>query len=143
MTMKRKSIVSCFKGILLVTIFFLTAISCSKKATTIEFKQIVENGTFIESINGKKLTCKIEKAAIESGQEVVLICTNETGYKAQIKVTINGDNVGTISSFPAEFRYTIGESGIYQLSIEGKIYSSSKFSKFEARFDYGWQITVL
>lgn len=118
--------------------FMVLALSCVKN---FEITQTVSNGSIIESVNGKNLTCKVEQTFIDAGKEVVLLCTNETDFNATITVSINGKEIGTINSFPAEFRYKIEEAGIYQFSIVGKVFSNG-LTKLETTFAYSWSITV-
>lgn len=126
--------------------FMALALSCDKGIITpgrnIEISQTVSNGAFIQSVNGKNLTCKVEQTSIDAGKEVVLICTNEIDCDATITVSINSKEVGTINSFPAEFRYKIDDTGIYQFSIVGKLSSKNSLVKFETSFAYSWSITV-
>lgn len=135
--------VSHLKSLIAVTLVSLIALSCEKDITN-EIIQTFENGTLIESVNGKKLTCRMESSSIESGHEIVLICNNETNYNASIDVEVNGETVGTISKFPAEFRHTINEPGIHQFSISGTL--KPKGGIFSAKptmyFSYEWKITV-
>ena len=72
--------------------FMALALSCDKGIITpgrnIEISQTVSNGAFIQSVNGKNLTCKVEHTAIGAGQDIILICTNETDYNATITVML-------------------------------------------------------
>ena len=126
--------------------FMALTLSCDKGIITpgrnIEISQTVSNGAFIQSVNGKNLTCKVEQTSIDAGKEVILICTNEIDCDATITVSINSKEVGTINSFPAEFRYKIDDTGIYQFSIVGKLSSKNSLTKLEATFAYSWNITV-
>lgn len=126
---------------LFVGAFVLLAIACDCLDQKFEISQSFEDGTLIESVNGKKLTCKVENKASETG-EIVLICTNKTDFDASIDVFINDEKVGTITKFPAESRYATPESGIYKLSICGALKSRGFLSKVSTEFSYTWSISV-
>lgn len=119
---------------------FLLISGCSP--TQLDISQKVSNGSFIQTVNGKDLICTVENTIIDAGKEVVLNCTNETNYNATISIEVNGEYVGTISNFPAEFRYKIDNVGLSQFSITGTLRSKSCLNKFETSFSYSWSITT-
>lgn len=129
---------SILKFVLVLTLG-LFLFSCRKE---LNLEQTVSNGSFIQSVNGKKLTCKVERTAIGAGQDIILICTNETDYNATINVMVNDQKVGTIDSFPAEFHHTINDAGVYQFSISGTLNSKNIFEKMSTTFSFGWSISV-
>ena len=126
---------------LFVGAFVLLAIACNCLDQKFEISQSFEDGTLIESVNGKKLTCKVDNKASDTS-EIVFICTNETDFDASIDVFINDEKVETITKFPAESRYATPESGIYKLSISGTLKSRGSLSKVFTEFSYTWSISV-
>lgn len=133
--MRYSAILKCVLALTLGLFLF----SCHKE---LRLEQTVSNGSLIQSINGKQLTCKVEHTAIGAGQDIIMICTNETDYNATIIVMLNNQVVGTIDSFPAEFHHTVNDAGVYQFSISGTLQSKSILKKVETTFSYGWSITV-
>lgn len=127
-----------FKSILTL-VFISLLLSCTKELV---IEQSVSNGSFIESVNGKPLTCTVKHTTINAGQDIIFTCTNETDFNATIDVKVNGQNVGTIDTFPAEFHHLINDAGVYQFSISGSLKSKNLLEKMTASFSYSWSITV-
>ena len=123
-----------------LAILFLSTVSCRKEMSIC---QSVKDGVFSEIVNGKALTCEIVNTPNEPGGEIVLVCTNETDYNVTIEVMVNNNTVGTITQFPAEFRFISIESGTYQFSIFGKLYPKNNPLRLVTSFRYGWSIPVL
>lgn len=114
------------KKVLLPTLKWLFAaslalglvVACGNEITV---SQEIKNGVISQTINGKTLSCQIVSSSIHSGEDVVLICTNETDYEASIEVSLDGKVDKTIEQFPYEYRHIIMESGLQQLSIKGTL----------------------
>lgn len=132
------------KKVLLTTLKWLSAtslalgllVACGKE---ISVSQEIKNGVISQTINGKTLSCQIVNSTIHSGEDVVLICTNDTDYEASIEVSLDGKVVKTIEQFPYEYRHILMEPGLHQLSIRGTLGPKS----FRTSFNYGWPISVI